>query len=104
MKQLKSLLHKKCYSVATTLPLVAWMAVALVLVPLCHAQSSTSARLSGSVTDPTGSVIANAKITAINVGTNLQLTVESSNEGNYAFNSLPVGHYTITAERDGLAS
>jgi hypothetical protein len=104
MKRLKNLLHEKYCSVATRFSLVAWMAVALVLVPLCHAQSSTSARLSGAVTDPTGSVIANAKITALNLGTNLQLTVESGNSGNYAFNSLPVGHYTITATRDGFAS
>jgi hypothetical protein len=104
MKQLKNLLRKQCRSLVTAFSLGAWMAVSLVLVPQGHAQSSTSARLSGSVKDPTGSVVPNAKITALNVGTNLELTVESGSAGNYAFNSLPVGHYSITATRDGFAS
>jgi hypothetical protein len=104
MKQIKSLLRKQCCSLVSGFLLVASMPVALVPTPQCHAQSSTSARLSGSVKDPTGSVIPNAKITAFNVGTNLQITVESGTSGNYAFNSLPVGHYTITANRDGFAS
>lgn len=103
MKQIKSLLSKKASSMASSLLLLAWMTMLLLVVPLCHSQSSTSARLSGTVTDPSGAAVPNTKITAHNVGTNLELTVESGNAGSYAFNSLPVGNYTVTTVRDGFA-
>ena len=40
-------------------------------------------RFSGLVTDPTGSLVPNAKITAQNTGTGLRQTIESDNEGAY---------------------
>jgi hypothetical protein len=66
-------------------------------------QSSTSARLSGSVADPSGAVVPKAKVVALNTGTGLSTTVESDGTGNYAFNSLPVGVYTISASGSGFA-
>jgi outer membrane receptor protein involved in Fe transport len=66
-------------------------------------QSSTSARLSGSVADPSGAVVQKATIVAQNTGTGLSTTVESDSAGNYAFNSLPVGVYTVTASGSGFA-
>jgi len=67
------------------------------------AQSSTSAKLSGSVTDPSGAIVPHAKITAINTGTGLAVTIQSDGAGNYAFNSLPPGQYTLSTTLDGFA-
>jgi hypothetical protein len=67
------------------------------------AQSSTSARLTGEVTDPSGAAIPNASITAVNTATNYSVTVESDAAGNYAFNSLPVGPYKVTTTLTGFA-
>jgi hypothetical protein len=67
------------------------------------AQSSTSARLTGEVTDPSGAAIPNASITAVNTATNYSVTVTSDAAGNYAFNSLPVGPYKVTTTLAGFA-
>ncbi len=76
----------------------------LVSAPHSFAQSSTSARLSGQVTDPTGAVIPQVKVTALNVGTNLAVVVESDGTGVYAFNSLPAGNYKVSAALAGFAN
>jgi outer membrane receptor protein involved in Fe transport len=70
--------------------------------PLCLAQSSTSARLTGSVTDPSGAVVPNAQVVALNIDTSLSLTAKSDSAGNYAFNSIPVGNYKVTATAAGF--
>ncbi len=67
------------------------------------AQSSTSAKLSGSVTDPSGAIIPNAQITATNGGTGLAIVVKSDKTGSYAFNSLPPGTYTLSVTLTGFA-
>jgi outer membrane receptor protein involved in Fe transport len=67
------------------------------------AQSTTSARLTGTVTDPSGAAVPGTKVTALNTGTTLAVTVESDKRGNYAFNSLPVGNYQVTTEHTGFA-
>jgi hypothetical protein len=54
------------------------------------------------VTDTTGAVVPNAKVSALNTGTNLSETVLSDGAGNYAFNSLPPGQYTVTATLAGF--
>jgi hypothetical protein len=54
------------------------------------------------VTDPTGAVVPNAKVSALNTGTNLSQEVLSGAAGNYAFNSLPPGQYTVTATLAGF--
>jgi len=58
---------------------------------------------SGLVTDPTGSLVPNAKITAQNTGTGLRQTIESDNEGAYEF-LLPAGTYRLEVEANGFRS
>jgi hypothetical protein len=80
------------------------LAPALLCGAMGYTQSTTSARLSGSVTDPSGAAIPHIKVTAKNIGTDLAVTVESDAAGNYAFNSLPVGQYQVTAAGTGFSS
>jgi len=82
--------------------LLALAAVPLLCGPFGLSQSSTSARLSGAVTDPSGAMVPNAHVTAQNTGTNLDVEVESDSTGAYAFNSLPPGQYKITAAETGF--
>jgi hypothetical protein len=56
----------------------------------------------GVVTDRSEAVVPNAKVTAIQTGTNSTRTVTTSNTGNYNFPLLPVGTYTVSAEGAGL--
>src|SRR5690348_15440559 len=43
----------------------------------------------GTVLDPSGAAIANAKVTVTNVGTNLSVTTTTEQTGLYKFNELP---------------
>ena len=65
------------------------------------AQTSTS-RITGTVKDSTGALVANATVTAKNEATGATSTQQTSDAGFYAFTSLPVGTYTITVERTGF--
>lgn len=75
--------------------LVAFLAV------LTTAQTSTS-RVTGTVTDSTGALVAGATITLKNDATGETVTQQTTDAGFYAFASVPAGAYTITVERTGF--
>jgi Carboxypeptidase regulatory-like domain len=58
----------------------------------------------GTVTDSTGAVVANAKVTLVNEGTGLTRVVTADANGEYTAPALPTGHYTITSEMTGFKS
>ena len=57
----------------------------------------------GVVTDPSGSVIVNAKVTAKNIATGLHREVTTGEDGGYVMAELPAGEYTVTADSAGLS-
>src|SRR6266852_1529684 len=59
-------------------------------------------QFTGTVTDPTGAAIANAKVTVTNQGTNLTLSTTTNSSGNYVAKELPIGSYKLTAEASGF--
>src|SRR6266852_1213156 len=74
------------------------------LIALCFfainrgfAQLNT-ADILGTVSDSAGAVVPNVKVTAQNVATNDTKTVMTSTTGEYVFNLMIPGQYTITAE------
>jgi Carboxypeptidase regulatory-like domain len=79
----------------------AFILVVLVLgLPLLT--SAQQATLVGTVTDPTGSVIPNIKISITNVETGLVRTILTNDAGQYVVPDLRVGHYDIKAEAPGF--
>ncbi|HEX6881683.1 MAG TPA: TonB-dependent receptor [Terriglobales bacterium] len=62
-----------------------------------------SASLRGTVTDSTGAIVPNAKVTATNTATNALRTVDSNESGVYSVTNLPVGIYTVKIEKQGFA-
>lgn len=73
--------------------------MAAVSVP-SHAQFRAS--IQGSVTDPSGAAIPNAKLTLKDNATNQVLTATSDSGGVYNFNALPPDHFTLTATAPGF--
>src|SRR6266850_478528 len=57
----------------------------------------------GRVTDPSGSVIAGAKVSAKNTGTGLTREATTGDDGGYVLAELPAGVYTVTAQAAGLS-
>ena len=74
--------------------------VPVVLVASCWAQFSGS--IQGTVSDPTGAVVANAKVQLKNTQTSVATTATSDAEGNYRFVSLAPGSYQITVDVSGF--
>src|SRR4029450_10021562 len=80
-----------------------WALVLVLAAAPAYAQKFTST-LRGTVTDPTGAVIAGAKVTVTNEGTGLTRTASPTSAGIYSFAELPVGSYRIQVENQGFKS
>src|SRR4030095_7809288 len=63
---------------------------------------SIDGTLRGEVTDPSGAVVAGAKVTATNVGTNVSTEAISSSSGTFNFPNLLPGTYKVTVETSGF--
>lgn len=72
-------------------------------VPGLVAQSDTGS-IVGTVTDPTGAVIAGAAVVATNTGTGLKLSATSNGSGEYSILAVPRGNYTVKATAPGFES
>ena len=63
---------------------------------------STNGSISGRVTDPSHAVIADAKVTAINIGTNFRYEAATNNSGEFYLTNLPPGSYGVEVEKSGF--
>ena len=75
---------------------------AFLFVPALHAQDAT-AKILGTVEDPSGAVIPDAAITVTNADTKVQTASKSDKNGFYQVNQLPIGNYRVTASAAGFA-
>ncbi|HEY3838005.1 MAG TPA: carboxypeptidase-like regulatory domain-containing protein, partial [Bryobacteraceae bacterium] len=66
------------------------------------AYGQVSAVLSGTVKDPSGAVVASAKVTAKSVDTSASRSGVTDAAGHYQISSLPVGEYEIHAAKAGF--
>ncbi|MEP6962685.1 MAG: carboxypeptidase-like regulatory domain-containing protein, partial [Acidobacteriota bacterium] len=71
-------------------------------VSLASAQSTGGASLGGLVTDPSGAVIAKAKVTTTRTATNTLRETETNGEGVYFFPALSAGAYQLSIEAPGF--
>jgi hypothetical protein len=85
--------------------LLPWLPAVAAAVALCCSialAQQTLGGITGEVTDSSGSVIPNAKVTAVGEQTSLTRTAKTNGSGVYAFVNLPIGTYTLTYTADGL--
>ena len=80
-------------------PLVLFAVLAF-LGAAIYAQGTAS--VVGTVSDPTGAVVANANITITNLDNGFVRTTVSNGTGNFSARELPVGNYTVKAEAQGF--
>ena len=80
--------------------------LAIACLSVCAFQieaQSTTASLHGTVTDPTGAIVANATVTVINTSTGISNTESSDSKGYYVFPDLHIGGpYTVTVGEQGF--
>src|ERR1700722_15597793 len=80
-------------------------AIALLLLPAVPAfPQGGRASINGTITDPSGAVIAGAVISAKSLETGQISTVTAGSEGHYSIPFLPLGRYDVTASHPGFNS
>jgi outer membrane receptor protein involved in Fe transport len=79
--------------------LVVFAVLALTFSAFAQIQFS---QFTGTVLDPTGAAIANAKVAVVNPATDLHLTTTTNANGNYIVKEVPPGVYKITVEAAGF--
>jgi hypothetical protein len=83
---------------------VAWLLVvfSLILPGAIRAQTAGEGSISGTVTDSSGAVVANATVTATNTATNVATQRTTSSAGLFTIAPLPVGNYNLKVEAKGF--
>ncbi len=76
---------------------------AFMLVPAgVLAQIAGTANIQGTVTDPSGAVVANAKVQLTGEATNVKRDTQSDGSGVYLFPGVPIGTYDLTVSATGF--
>ncbi len=73
----------------------------LLFVTLCAAQTET-ARLQGTITDPSGAVVVGATVTATNISTGRTSDAQTNDSGYYVLSALPAGQYSVEVKQTGF--
>jgi len=81
---------------------VARLAICLLAVTFLAVAQTDRGSITGTISDPTGAVVANAAIEAKNVATGATYTATSTQTGNYTLPQLPAGSYEITVTVQGF--
>jgi len=84
-----------------------WLAAAMVVtvvlsVGVAHAQTGGSS-ISGTVLDPSGAVVANAKVQIHNAVSGYDRTTTTDSKGNFSFPNVPFNPYHMTVTATGFA-
>jgi hypothetical protein len=65
-------------------------------------QIATTTSLVGTITDPSGNVIANAAVTAVNTGTGDTYNTTTNEQGYYSIQFIRLGSYDLTVKQQGF--
>src|SRR5438094_7335978 len=76
--------------------------VLLLALSICAAPQVTTAAVVGRVTDSSGAVLPGVTVVIENLGTGATRSVVSSDTGDYVFNLLPAGRYSVRFELPGF--
>lgn len=91
-----------CRNLRSWVRVVAMVSSVLLLAALPAVAQLDAGSISGTIKDPSGSVVANAQITAIETSTGTTYTTVSSKAGYYVFPSVRTGEYKLTIASTGF--
>jgi len=83
--------------------LVGFLAILAAAGP-AFGQVGGTGTIQGTVSDPSGAVVANASVTATNVATGVPTERKTTEAGFYVLSLLPAGEYTVTVKAPGFQS
>jgi hypothetical protein len=102
MKQISSLYWSGRLRLPTKPLTLLFAVLCLLAFAPSNAFAQANAGVTGTVTDASGAVVANANVTITNDGTSVALRLTSGSAGTYAAKGLNPGKYTITVEAPGF--
>jgi len=79
-----------------------WIAAVCLLAAGTLTAQTFRGSIAGTVTDASGAVVPNAKVTLRNVDTGVERSATSDADGNYVATELPIGNYSVTVEVQGF--
>jgi hypothetical protein len=71
------------------------------LMQIASAQQ-TLGSITGTVTDPSGAIVSDAAVKAVNIATNLEVAAQTKTNGSFVIPDLPAGTYRVTVTKDGF--
>src|SRR5580700_3442454 len=74
----------------------------LMLAAVPALPQAANGRVVGTVSDPGGAVIAGAKVTVTNTGTDVHWETTTRQDGSYQVLELPIGNYSVTVQQEGF--
>ena len=76
------------------------------MLALCVGGPCTDFRgaINGTVSDPSGAVIPNAQVRAMESSTGIEHSTVSTSDGQFSFQDLPLGLYNVTVTAPGFPS
>lgn len=74
----------------------------LMSVVMLQAQTGGQGGLTGTISDASGAVIADATVIATNQNTGIKTEAKTTSAGMYVMNPLPIGVYTVEVTKDGF--
>ncbi len=77
--------------------------ICAIAAPVAALAQTAATALHGTITDPSGAVISKAKLSIVNPDTGFKAEHISSEHGEYAFEQITPGTYTVLAEAPGFA-
>lgn len=80
------------------------LTAAILVFPNFAATQAVNGSVVGTVTDSSGAVVPQAKVTITNVGTNVSQTAMTDGSGYYSFPDLPPATYKVAVEKQGFSS
>jgi hypothetical protein len=66
------------------------------------AQYHVNGTITGTITDPSGALVAGVKVTVANTATNVSQSATTNSSGVYIFSDMPPATYTFTASKEGF--
>jgi hypothetical protein len=82
--------------------LLLWVVALAVLAASAYGQTATLGTITGTISDPTGAAITNAKIVATNKATGVSQTTVTNDVGRFVLSDLPAATYDLVAEKEGF--
>ncbi|HET9305639.1 MAG TPA: carboxypeptidase-like regulatory domain-containing protein [Candidatus Sulfotelmatobacter sp.] len=76
--------------------------LAAVFLTQFAAAQQTLGAITGTVTDPSGAVVFDANVKAVNIATNLEVAARTKANGGFVIPDLPAGTYRVTITKDGF--